>query len=154
MWCQPPAKTAMDGALTPDFFVLRDKTMRYKFLKYGIYYYICITKKAVMKVRYEDKELEQLYQKGESKKYKKIARDKKLLDRFVSVINSMKRVENCDDLKLIPSLHYEKLKYQYSGKSSVRLSNSFVGRLIFTEENGGISVNILEIDDTHYGNKK
>lgn len=107
-----------------------------------------------MEVRCTDKELERLYQKGESKKYKKIARDKKLLDRFVSVINSMKRVENCDDLKLIPSLHYEKLRYEYSGKSSVRLSNSYVWRLIFTEENGGISVNLLEIDDTHYGNKK
>lgn len=107
-----------------------------------------------MDVRYADKELQKLYETGESKVYKKIARDKRLFDRFVAVINTMKRVDNCESLKLVSSLHYEKLKYEYEGKSSVRLSNSYVERLIFTEEEGGICVNLLLIDNTHYGNKK
>lgn len=80
----------------------------------------------MMNVRHADKEIERLYETGESKDYKKIARDKRLFDRFVAVINIMKRADNCESLKLISSLHYEKLKYEYEGKSSVRLSNSYV----------------------------
>ena len=107
-----------------------------------------------MNVKFGDKELERLFDTGYSKTYRKIARDKWLLDKFVAIVNTMKIAKDCDNLKLYPSLHYERLKYEYSGKSSVRLSNSYVGRLIFTEEDGGITVNLLEIDETHYGNKK
>ncbi len=106
-----------------------------------------------MKVRYEDKELEQLYKTGKSKKYKRIERDAKLVSRLVIVIDNLLDAKNCDSLKSISSLHYEKLKHEYSGKSSVRLSNSHIERLIFTEEEDGIVITLLEIDDTHYGNK-
>ena len=36
----------------------------------------------------------------------------------------------------------------------VRLSNRFVYRLIFRELEDGIQVDLIEIDNTHYGNKK
>lgn len=51
-------------------------------------------------------------------------------------------------------LHYEQLRHEYAGYSSVRLSNSYVHRLIFKEINGGIQIELLEIDETHYGNKR
>ena len=63
-------------------------------------------------------------------------------------------VSNINELSKFSRLHYEKLKHEYYGFSSVRLSNSFVHRLIFTENEEGIEVKLIEIDDTHYGNKR
>ena len=40
-----------------------------------------------------------------------------------------------------------------TGYSSVRLSNRFVHRLIFRETPDGLEVQLIDIDDTHYGNK-
>lgn len=59
------------------------------------------------------------------------------------------------DLKPLSFLHYEKLKYQ-RGKniSSVRIANGFIERLIFSETDDGIEIELIEINDTHYGNKK
>ena len=106
-----------------------------------------------MNVRFVDVEIERLYRSGKSKKYRQIERDEKLRGKLATVIGILYDVPDCESLKYISKLHYEKLKHEYSGKSSVRLSNSYIGRLIFTEEDGGISINLLEIDDTHYGNK-
>ena len=58
-----------------------------------------------------------------------------------------------EDLKRMSFLHYEQLKYDYSGSSSVRLLKSYVHRLIFLEHEDGIELELIEIDDTHYGNK-
>ena len=63
-------------------------------------------------------------------------------------------VDSTDDLKPFSFLHYEKLKYQKDFMSSVRLVNGMVERLLFTETEDGIEVELLEIDSTHYGNKK
>ena len=38
--------------------------------------------------------------------------------------------------------------------SSVRLVNGLVERLLFSETDDGIEVELIEIDSTHYGNKK
>ena len=45
-------------------------------------------------------------------------------------------------------------RYQYSGYSSVRLSNRYVERLLFEEYEDHITLQLIEIDNTHYGNKK
>lgn len=42
----------------------------------------------------------------------------------------------------------------YSGLSSVRLDNRYVHRLLFEERDDHITLKLIEIDDTHYGNKK
>ena len=64
-------------------------------------------------------------------------------------------VESTDDLKTFSFLHYEKLRYQRDEpKSSVRLVNGMVERLLFVETDDGIEVELIEIDSTHYGNKK
>lgn len=39
------------------------------------------------------------------------------------------------------------------GTSSLRIANGYIERLIFTETPEGIEVELIEIDNTHYGNK-
>lgn len=100
-----------------------------------------------------DAELYELYTTGNNSKYKEIIRNKELISGFFRAVNAMMSAKDIHELKNISYLHYEKLRYQYSGKSSVRLSNRYVHRLIFTEDNDELTILLLEIDNTHYGNK-
>jgi hypothetical protein len=50
-------------------------------------------------------------------------------------------------------LHYEQLAGT-NGMSSIRVVNGMVERILFREFNGGISITVLSLDNTHYGNKK
>lgn len=110
-----------------------------------------------MKVDFKDAALSELYERGitSDKKYKHICKNKKLVDGYVRAVGIMYDVENTDALRPFSFLHYEKLKYQKDvPKSSVRLVNGMVERLIFTETDDGVEVELIEIDSTHYGNKK
>ncbi len=110
-----------------------------------------------MKVFFADGALRELYELGKTKdrKYKTICRNKKLVEGYQRAVSIMYDVESTDDLKPFSFLHYEKLKYQGDlAKSSLRLANGMVERLIFTETDDGIEVELIEIDNTHYGNKK
>ncbi len=98
-------------------------------------------------------DLLELYLTGKSVRYKDISRNRTLMEGFMYSIRLMKEVDSAEELRQISRLHYEKLKYQYSGLSSVRLSNRFVNRLLFEEIDDGVVVRLIEIDDTHYGNK-
>lgn len=98
-------------------------------------------------------DLKDLYETGQSKRYKDVSRNGVLLAGFVRAVKIMEQVPSSDCLKDFSFLHYEKLRYQLSGKSSVRLSNQYVHRLIFTETEDKLQVELIEIDDTHYGNK-
>ncbi|HMM18766.1 MAG TPA: hypothetical protein PKC47_14800, partial [Petrimonas sp.] len=64
------------------------------------------------------------------------------------------KVSNSTELPNFSFLKYEKLKHGLSGLSSVRIMSNRVERLIFRETEEGIVITILEIDNTHYGNKK
>ncbi|MBR5907808.1 MAG: hypothetical protein IKZ50_05395 [Bacteroidales bacterium] len=99
-------------------------------------------------------DLFELYKTGNSKRYKDVSRNPQLRDGFTRAVEFMKAAESVEQLKGASFLHYEQLKYQNSGISSVRLSNSYVHRLLFTENETGIELTLIEIDDTHYGNKK
>ena len=99
-------------------------------------------------------ELKELLMTGKSRKYKRITNNKDLYNGLRRVISFMLAAENTNDLQTASFLHYEKLKHDYYGLSSVRLSNRYVHRLIFLEENDKITLKLIEIDDTHYGNKK
>lgn len=99
-------------------------------------------------------DLLELYKTGSNKRYKVVARNPILLRGYIMAIETMLAVSNINELSKFSRLHYEKLKHEYYGFSSVRLSNSFVHRLIFTENEEGIEVKLIEIDDTHYGNKR
>ncbi len=99
-------------------------------------------------------ELYVLYTTGKSRRYGNVAENRQLMSGFIRAVQTMEYVEDVSELKKFSYLHYEQLRYEYAGYSSVRLSNSYVHRLIFKELEGGIQVELLEIDDTHYGNKR
>lgn len=126
----------------------------------GISYYLCsvkVQKPHRMKVTFKDIALSELYETGKTKdrKYKQICKNKKLIEGYIRVVSIMYDVDSTDDLKPFSFLHYEKLKYQRGEpKSSVRLVNGMVERLLFVETDDGIEVELIEIDSTHYGNKK
>lgn len=107
-----------------------------------------------MKIIFGDEALSELYetQKTNDRKYKKICKDKKLVDGYIRAVNTMYNVESTEELKLFSFLHYEKLTKD--PRNSIRLVNGKVERLLFTETDDGIEVNLIEIDSTHYGNKK
>lgn len=89
--------------------------------------------------------------KSSDKKYKKLSRDQKLVDGFRRAVDVMRSLDNVTELKNYSFLHYERLKYR--NESSVRIVNGRIERLIFIEREEGIEVLLLEIDNTHYGNK-
>ncbi len=100
------------------------------------------------------KDLLDLYLEGTCKKYREIGKNRELLSGFIRAVNTMREVNNVPELKHFSYLHYEQLKHQWTGYSSVRLSNRYVHRLIFIEREDGFEVKLIEIDQTHYGNKK
>ena len=98
-------------------------------------------------------ELLELFSTGRSKRYKDVARNPVLYGGFVRAVDAMFSVQSIDELRNISALHYERLRYNLSGYSSVRLSNSYVHRLLFTESEDGLKVELIQIDNTHYGKK-
>lgn len=107
-----------------------------------------------MNVIIEDKDLELLFNHQPSKKYKKLAKDVKFLERLDFVRDLLENEENVSVLSRYSFLRYEKLKENLSGYSSVRIMNGRVERLIFTEHEGGITIKLIELNQDHYGNKK
>ena len=104
-----------------------------------------------MKVTFEDTELENLVLNHKSKKYKKYQRDGKFLDALDRVYFTMQSQKTASDLKHYSYLHYEQLKHV--GMSSVRVINGRVERLLFHELEDGIEISLIEIDETHYGQR-
>ena len=99
-------------------------------------------------------DLRNLYETGKSNSYKEIERNPELRNGFIRAIRIMTNAASIDEVKAYSFLHYEQLKYEWSGYSSVRLSNRYVHRLIFKEIEDSLEIQIIDIDDTHYGNKK
>ncbi len=109
-----------------------------------------------MNVIFRDHALSEIYltSKTNDKKYKQLCRNKKLVEGFKRAVSIMYSVECTEQLRYFSFLHYEKLKYQRDeGRSSIRLVNGMIERLLFTETDNGIEVELIEIDSTHYGNK-
>ena len=101
-----------------------------------------------------NRDLLDLYESGRSRAYKEVARNSELMEGFRRAVRMMTLVTSVAELRRFSYLHYEQLKYQWSGFSSVRLSNSYVHRLIFKETDNGLQVELIDINDTHYGNKR
>ncbi|MBQ5984637.1 MAG: hypothetical protein IJL56_06655 [Bacteroidales bacterium] len=98
-------------------------------------------------------DLLELYTTGDNRRYKGIARNPELMKGFRRAVAVMKNAESLKELQQFSWLHYEKLKYGFSGLSSVRLSNRFVHRLLFKEQEDKLLIELIEINETHYGNK-
>lgn len=109
-----------------------------------------------MKVYFENNDLEEYVKTGKStvKTYKQYARDKTFTERLQAVVAIMQAVTKSSELTLYSFLKYEKLKHEYTGLCSVRIMNNRVERLIFKETENGFEVVIIELNNTHYGNKK
>ncbi len=106
-----------------------------------------------MKITIQDEDLQELITTGtNSGKYKKLTRDKKFIERLANVYRIMTSVEKTSDLVPYSYLHYEKLKH--INLSSVRIMNNRVERLLFIENEDGIEITLIELNETHYGNKK
>ena len=69
---------------------------------------------------------------------------------LATAYNYLRLSERASDLRSISFLHYEQLSGT-NGLSSIRVVNGMVERIIFHEF---ISITVLSLDDTHYGNKK
>lgn len=103
---------------------------------------------------YEDKDLKKLAEGDRKNKYKKYAKIPKFMEGLARVLKTMHYAETIDSFRQFSFLHYEQLKDDMSGYSSVRVVNGMVERIIFTEDDNRIVVHLLELDDSHYGNKK
>lgn len=104
-----------------------------------------------MQIFFEDKDLEELIISGKNHKYKKFQRDKRFMSSLVRVYKTMLATECASKLSQWSFLHYEKLKnYELS---SIRVMNGRVERILFKETENGIVITIIELNETHYGNK-
>ena len=106
-----------------------------------------------MKIVFEDRDFEELITTGRNSKYKKYTRNGKFMKALATAYNYMRLVDVASELRAISFLHYEQLAGT-KGMSSIRVVNGMVERILFREFDGGISITVLSLDDTHYGNKK
>ena len=104
-----------------------------------------------MKVTFEDIELESLVLTHRSRKYKKYQRDSKFLAALDRVHDDLRDAAKTSDLRILSYLHYEQLRGV--NMSSVRVMNGRVERLLFREYEDGIEISIIEMDETHYGQR-
>ncbi|MDO5751235.1 MAG: hypothetical protein Q4P78_08610, partial [Rothia sp. (in: high G+C Gram-positive bacteria)] len=67
-----------------------------------------------MKVVFKEEALEELYETRKTKdsKYKKLCRNKKLVDGYVRAVETMLAVKNVEKLREHSYLHYERLRHQ------------------------------------------
>lgn len=105
-----------------------------------------------MKIEIEDKDLEELILTGENSKYKQLARDSKFMEALARAYRLLEVVEKASGLKVYSFLHYEQLKG--SRKSSIRIMNGRIERLLFEEINNGLEIKALTLNRDHYGNEK
>lgn len=93
-----------------------------------------------MKVTFKDEALSELYETGKTKarKYKRLCKDKKLVDGYIRAVSIMRITETTKELHGYSFLHYEKLTHD--PRSSVRIVNGKIERLLFTETEDGIEV--------------
>jgi plasmid maintenance system killer protein len=101
---------------------------------------------------FEDLDLQELIETGRNKRYKIYSRDQRFMQRLVTVYNTMRSVDHTSELSNYSFLHYEKLKY--NGLSSVRIIQNRVERLIFRETVEGLVITLLELNNTHYEQKR
>ena len=127
-----------------------------KITKYGNF---CVSLRKIkhftlMEIVFKDVALSELFETGKTKdrKYNKLCKNKKLVDVYIRAVSIMYRTETTRELSEYSFLHYEKLAND--PRSSIRIVNGMVERLLFTETEDGVEVELIEIDSTHYGNKK
>lgn len=105
-----------------------------------------------MQIVFEDTDLEELILTGNNNKYKKYTKDKCFMSALMRDYNTMLATDTAPQLAKWSFLHYERLKRL--NISSIRVMNGRVERILFRETEEGIVITIIELNNTHYGNKK
>ena len=103
-----------------------------------------------MRIVFEDKDLERLVCDEDNRKYRKYIKDRKFRGKLKEVVLVMRNAERTRELRQYSYLHYEQLKGT-NGLSSVRVMNGRIERLIFREIDDGIEIQMLEMNNDHYG---
>lgn len=103
-----------------------------------------------MIVAFEKDYLRELYETGKSDKKHRFQPD--IVKRYKRGIDYLKQVRNIEELFLLPSLHYEVLKGDKAGVSSIRVNDQY--RIEFTVEQVSEPIvvticNIIELSN-HY----
>ena len=111
-------------------------------------------KEKTLVIEYENIELEALIIKHKclDKRYRKLKGNASFWRDLDIVMGLLRIIHNTSELVIFKSLHYEKLKFDRSGQSSVRIGYKTKYRLIFEEFDGGIRIKLIEINE-HYGDK-
>lgn len=109
-----------------------------------------------MKIIFVNEELRRFVVEGTTTKkvYAKYLKDERFMSKLRFQIDLISVATSFSQLYDISPLHYEKLKYSRSGLTSFRIMKNRVERVICREENDTVSLLILQIDESHYGNKK
>ena len=107
-----------------------------------------------MIIEYENEEIKEFILHGNAlgRPYSKWKSNKQLRKDLEKVMRILSSAVDCNMLHCYKVLNYEQLKYDLLGKSSVRIGFKSKFRLIFTELETGIKINIIEISE-HYGDK-
>lgn len=105
-------------------------------------------------IEYADDAIKEVitYNKSDDKRYRKLNSNTTFWRDLNKVMAIIRGATNTSELAYFSSLHYEQLKYERSGQSSVRIGYKSKYRLIFEEFDGGIRINLIEITE-HYGDK-
>ena len=103
-----------------------------------------------MVVAFEKEYLRDLYETGKSDKKHRFQPD--IVKRYKRGIDYLKQARNIEELFLLPSLHYEVLKGDKAGVSSIRVNDQY--RIEFTVEQVSEPIivticNIIELSN-HY----
>lgn len=107
-----------------------------------------------LKIEYADEAIESLvkFHKTDDRRYRKLKSNNRFLADLDKVMSLLRAATNTAELSRFGLLHYEKLKYELSGRSSVRIGYKTKYRMIFEEFDGGIRICLIEINE-HYDDK-
>lgn len=94
-----------------------------------------------MKVIIEDEYLTEIYKNGKSDGKPKFSKEIEL--GFIKRVAQMEQAENTNTLRLLKSLHFEKLSGDLDNKYSIRVNKAF--RIIFRIEKDGKNVRLQVI---------
>ncbi len=109
-----------------------------------------------MRITFSDETLEEFCIAGKSNKneFKIYVRDNKFMSGLKRCMTTLLVARSTASLKNYSFMHYEQLRGNLGGLSSVRICNGRPERLLFTERNNGIEIKVIELNTKHYGNKK
>lgn len=99
-----------------------------------------------MRFRFTDKNLELLYTQGAGAA--KLPTE--VVNAFLRRVRHIEAAKDERDLRVPPSVHYERLKKKYKGKDSMRLNREWRLIVSVSEDKQGKYVLIHEINN-HYG---